>query len=212
MQLLNIFAAELTDDAIQAVCQAADVRRYQVTQLREIGALTVETEAAAERVERQLSLERPWREIRSLDDDVEQLRAAYCSQRRQILQWQEELAELARTRLKNRDGFSTLTADQSHSVLRPLSRATTDTTEAAVAPTLMMMQDPVIVAIQRAEDEAGDLLDGILSQGQQPMVVKLDLNLRNREFTTETEVEALLTELRERLLQQIRNGSRVRLQ
>ncbi len=212
VQLLNIFSSELTDETIQAVCQAADVLRYQVEQLRELGALTAETEEAADRLQKQLKQERPWREIRSLDGDLQQLRDAYIAQRRQILQWQEEQTELARGRLKSRDGFSTLTADQSHQVLRPLSKATTDTTDKAIAPALLMMKDPVVVSLKRAEDEAGDILDGLRSQGQQPLVVKVDLNLRNRELATEADVEALLSELRERLMQQVRNGSRVRLQ
>jgi hypothetical protein len=105
-----------------------------------------------------------------------------------------------------------LTADQSHAVMRPLSRATTDTTAEAVAPALMMMRDPVVVALQRAENEAGDLLDGFLSEGKRPLVVKVDLQLRNRELVTEADVEALISELRERLMQQVRNGSRIRLQ
>ena len=212
VQLLNIIGAELTDDTIQAVRNAADVLRYQVQQLKELGTLTLETEGAAERVQKQLTLERPWREIRSLDEDLKQLKEAYTAQRRQLLQWQEEQSEQARSRIKTRDGFSTLTADQSHHVLRPLSKATTDTTDTAIAPALLMLKDPVVVALKRAEDEAGDLLDGLRSQGPQSLVVKVDLNLRNREVATEAEVDALIAELRERLMQQIRNGSRIRLQ
>jgi hypothetical protein len=212
IQLLNIISAELTAETIQSVREASDVLSYQVQQLRELGVLTAETEMAADRVQKQLSLERPWREIRSLDGDLQLLRDSYTVQRKQILQWQEEQSEQARSRLKGRDGFSTLTADQSHQVLRPLTKATTDTTDSAIAPALVMLKDPVVMALKRAEDEASDILDGLRSQGPVSLVVKMDTNLRNREVATEAEVEALIAELRERLMQQIRNGSRVRLQ
>ena len=212
VQLLNVFSAELTDAAIQGVRQAEDVVDFQLQQLRELNLLTPELLAAAERIEKQLSLERPWREIQAVEGDLQQVRDAYITERKRILQWQEQQTEQGRGRLKSRDGFSTLTADQSHAVMRPLSRATTDTTAEAVAPALMMMRDPVVVALQRAENEAGDLLDGFLSEGKRPLVVKVDLQLRNRELVTEADVEALISELRERLMQQVRNGSRIRLQ
>ena len=65
-------------------------------------------------------LDRPWREIGSIAADLEAIRAAYVAERERLLRWQEQLAEQARGRVKARDGFSTLTADQAHHVLRPL--------------------------------------------------------------------------------------------
>ena len=42
-------------------------------------------------------------------------------------------------------------------------------------------------------------------------MVKVDLRLRNRELATEPEVEALLDEIRDRLMERVRSGVRVRL-
>jgi hypothetical protein len=73
------------------------------------------------------------------------------------------------------------------------------------------LKDPFALALQRAEDQANDLLDEILSEGEKPLITRLDLQLRNREVETEAEVQALVDEIKERLLEQVRAGVRVRL-
>src|SRR5207247_7874167 len=124
---------------------------------------------------------------------------------------QEQQAEGARSRVKGRDGFSTLTADQAHGVLRPLVRAVSETSAEAVAPALVDLKDPFLVRLRRAEDEANDTLDAILSEGERPLITSVDLALHNRELATEADVEALVSEIRTRLLERIRAGGRVRL-
>jgi hypothetical protein len=96
-------------------------------------------------------------------------------------------------------------------VLRPLSRAVTDTTVEAIAPRLLDLKEPFALALGRAEDQANDVLDDILSAGDQPLIARVHLDLRNRELQNEADVEALLDEIRKRLLEQIQAGARVRL-
>jgi hypothetical protein len=96
-------------------------------------------------------------------------------------------------------------------VLRPLTEAVTSTTAEAVAPPLGALRDPFEAALKRAEDEANERLDGILSEGERRLIVKVDLGIRNREIGTEAEVESLVSNIRERLLEQIRAGQRVRI-
>jgi len=139
------------------------------------------------------------------------IRVAYTSERQRLLQRQEQDAELARGRVKLREGFSTLTGDQSHQVLRPFARAVTDTTAEAIAPPLVALKEPFSLALGRAEDQANDILDEILSAGDKPLITRLHLDLRNRELQSEADVEALLDEIRKRLLEQIRAAARVRL-
>jgi hypothetical protein len=211
VKLLNVFDAELTDDAIRAVRDASDVRDYQLAQLRMVTALEGDASEAAARIETQLGLARAWREIGSISHDLETVRAAYITERGRLLQWQEQLVEQARARVKSRDGFGTLTADQAHKVLRPLTDAVTSTTAEAVAPPLTSLREPFEVALKRAEDDANERLDGILSEGERPIIVKMDLGIRNREVATEAEVESLVQNIRERLLEQVRAGQRVRI-
>ena len=209
--MVNCYEAELTDEAIRAVCAAADVRDYQAAQLRALGALATEVETAAGSIEAHLARPRPWQEIAVLEPDMATVGQSYIARRQELLEWQEQQTNQARARVKARVGFSTLTADRSHQVLRPLERAQTDTTAEAVAPSLEALKDPFLLNLGRAEDEANELLDRLLSEGTKPLVVKVNLTLRNREVTNEAEIDALLAEIRERLLEHVRAGARVRL-
>lgn len=116
--------------------------------------------------------------------------------------------------MKARAGFTTLTADQAHSVLRPIALAGGDAADAdadAVAPTLVDLQDPFLARLARAEEAANERLDESLSEGQRPLVVRLDLGLRGRELASAADLDALLEELRRRLSEPLQGGVRVRL-
>jgi hypothetical protein len=209
--LAKMYDAELTPDAIKAVSEANSILIYQAAQLKALGVEATNVAAAASRVEAQLRSERPWREIASLAEDLQEIRAAYAAERRRLLQWQEREAEGVRTRIKGREGFSTLTADQAHLVLRPLEQALSDTDAEAVAPSLVDLRDPFLIHLRRADDAANEKLDAILSEGIRPLIASIDLALRNRELSTEADIDALVNEIRGRLLDQIRAGMRVRL-
>lgn len=107
-QLLQMYDAELTADAIQAVRAAAEVRDHLVAQFRAVGELSTQTAAAAGRIDAQLATERPWREIAGLAADLALVRDAYTAERKRLLQWQEQRAEQARARIKARDGVGML--------------------------------------------------------------------------------------------------------
>lgn len=211
VERLRLDEAELTEDAIDAVRRAAEVLSHHVPQLRDLGVEATNIEPAAVRIEEHLRTERPWREIGDLDQAVADIRAAYRSERANLLRLQEEALEAARARVKRREGFSMLTADQAHQVLRPLTEAATTTDEESIAPTLVQLRDTFTLALTNAEDQANEILDRQLSEGEKPLIVRLDLGLKNRELTTEAEVDALLAEVRAKLLEKIREGARVRL-
>jgi hypothetical protein len=211
IELVNLYSAELSDDAVSRVTDAARIRDHEASQLQAVGALDSALEAARGRIESHLAGERPWRDITVLEPDLTAIRAAYSAERERRLAWQEQQAEQARGRIRSRDDFATLTADQSHAVLRPIALALTDTTADAVAPALQDLEAPFLVRLKQAEDSADDILDGILSAGRRPLIVKMDLSLRNREIATEADVDGLLAEIRKRLLEQIDAGVRVRI-
>lgn len=212
IQLLQFFDAELTGDAIRAVVAAHGVLIYQAAQLKALGVEATNVDAAATRVAAQLGADRPWREVGALTPDLDEIRACYAAERGRLLQWQEQEAETKRAALKSRDGFSTLTGEQSHRVLRPFAQAVTDTTVEAIAPSLLELKGPFSQALRQAEDEANDLLDEILSNvGPKPHIARVNLALRNRELSTEADVIALVDEIKTRLLEHVRSGARVRL-
>lgn len=215
VELLQLYAVELTEEAVLAVREVAKVLDHHYAQLREIGVVdgssATNVEAAAERIGAQLKLECPWREIHTLEADVEEIRQCYIAERRRLLEWQEQESEAARLRVKRREGFSALTGEKSHAVLRPIQEAVVSTSEDALAPALIALRDPFLQSLERAEDRANEILDGVLSEGIQKPIRRVDLGLRNREVASEEDVEALVDEIKTRLLEQIRAGARVRL-
>lgn len=211
MQQLALYHAELTPAAIQAVQVAGRLRDHQARQLHDTGSHTSESARAAAVVEAQLDTPRPWQGVASIGNELEAVRTRYVEVRREALGHQQKAADQVRAQVRARAGFSTLTPDQSHRVLRPLQEACTDTTAEAVAPPLTDLRDPFELRLQRARDESNRRLDEILSQGPAPVIQRIDLRLQDREVTTPTEVEALVTEVRERLMQQVAKGIRVRI-
>ncbi len=211
LRLLAIYDAELTNDAITQVKRASNLIAHHTAQLRAVDALPADVADAAARVAAQLDSERPWREIGALEADFEAIQAAYVAERQRLLAWQEAQGEAARGRVKTRQGFATLTGEQSHKVLAPINGAGTATSADALAPALVALKESFQLALRRAEEEANERLDGLLSEGDKPLIRKVDLGLRHRELQSEADVDALVEEIRERLLAQVRAGVRVRL-
>ena len=164
----RLYDAELTDDAIRAVKDA-----HRRAHLR--GGPARGRAASSPRTSRRPRSGSPRSSRRSGPGATSarstptstEIRACYVAERQRLLQWQEQQAEAARGRVKARDGFSTLTADQAHSVLRPFTGAVTDTTAEAIAPPLTALADPFTLALQRAEDQANDLPRRDTERGRQ---------------------------------------------
>ncbi len=211
VKLLKRFAAELTEEAVQSLRAAEDVREHELAQLKDMKALSGEASDAGSRIAEQLNLPRPWVDAGALGTDLGCVREAYAAERTRLLEWQEQQAEQVRLRVSARDGYSTLPQEKALTVLRPVNDSLTDTSANAIAPSLRDLKDPFTVRLQEAERDANRLLDDYLSTGSNPMIVPMDLSLHNREIKTEQDVEALIDEIRERLLEQLRSGQRVRL-
>jgi hypothetical protein len=211
VRLLRLFEHELTDPAIRAVSSAHDVVTHQASQLDALGTDASNVRDAAARARAQLARERSWIGIGELDSDVASIRAAYSAERQRLLQWQELETEAAKGRITARSGFEKLTVEERHRVFRPLTQAMPATDPDAVAPALVDLKDPFTVRLQRAEDESNALVDELVSDRSKLPIVVVDLRLRNRELSTAEDVEALIAEVRARLLEQIGRGVRVRL-
>ncbi len=208
---LRMFSSELTDELVSEVRRAAETRDEHVAQLRQQGLLTADLEGLADTVGETLDSDCPWRTIGSVTNAVDTICEAYKAARTRILEEHELRAQKARAVLKARSGFDTLTPEQSHRVLRPIAEAAIQTDVDAVAPPLGDLWDRYRGRLRKAEEEANDRLDALLSEGEKPLVVPVRLDLRNREVATEAEVDALLSDLKERLMKKIREGARVRL-
>src|SRR5690606_36340298 len=148
--------AELTDDAIEKVRAIDDVVRHPLGQLEDARLLPKDLVPAAERLREQLASTRPWRDVAGVEADADAIRQEYVTARGAILQELGDVEEQVRTRVKSRAGFSTLSAEKSHHVLRPISDAVPATSADAVAPTLRSLRGGTEQALHRAEEEANE--------------------------------------------------------
>ncbi len=209
---LDLLRAELTDEAIAILADAARALSGEIRQLDEAQALE-EVASDAETLRENLRRERPWRDAGSLRPLIDRIRERYVEARRLLLTAQEELAEAARGRVMARDGFSRLSADAAHRVLQPISRALVDTTVTALSPPLVDLGGGVTLRLLRAEHDANARLDAELAslESDAVTVTPLDARLSGREVRSREELDAILAELKERIGAVLDRGDRVRL-
>ena len=211
LQQLGILNAELTDAAIDTVGTLNQAVITSLAQLRAIDGLSAEAADHAQRLEEQLRSPVPWRGADALKADADALWVEYRAARTHLIERQEERAERARLAVRGQPRFAELNDEQSHHVLRPITQAMIDTTPEATHPSLAGLRDGMQRRLDEALEGAIDRLDAILSVDDRPPVVKIQASLRNREVATEQELDALLTDLRDRVTAQLRAGRRVRL-
>ena len=116
-----------------------------------------------------------------------------------------------RARVRGLGSFSTLSGDQSYKVLRPLAKATDETTEEAITPTLAALREPFLARLRQAERQAQEILDEFIAEIEDILVVPVDLGLTHREVATEAQVEALVNEIRAKLMAQLGDDKRIRI-
>ncbi len=208
-RLLVLYDADLSAEAIASVREAASVRDHQLAQFANAEASFPELEAAANALRTQLSAERPWVDIAAVRPYLALIRVVYARVRRELLAILGAKVDEARAQVRARPGFTTLTSDQSHQVLRPFALVVPTTTDDAIAPSIDELRRSFPGRLSEAQTTANDALDEILAERVQ--VVKTDLRLKHREVSTETEVEALVAEVRTSLLEHVRAGKRVRI-
>ena len=210
---LQVLEAEVRDTTVAALAEAYSVVERMATQLEGLGVTATNVDAAVTRVRNKLSSPEPWRGLVDLEGDLEEIRSTYRSERSKLLQEQEQRLEASRQKVRGCRDFSTLGADQSHGVLRPFASCATTTDAEAIAPSLIDLKDPFVARLQRAEKEAMDTLDRVLlTSGKKSQLTRtVDLELRNRELSSEADVKALAREIEERLLPLVQNDGRVRI-
>lgn len=218
---VQVYDPELSPEAIEAVCEAARVLDGELAQLRGLDANVDDLEILAQEISEQLERVEPWREINQLAPLLARARAAYRAERQKRLAWQGEKVQEIRGQIKAREGFSTLTGDQRHAVLRPLTAVLTNTTPQATQPPLDALRDPFLMRLKRAEEEAHEKLDEILSDEDdqdddepppgQIIALRLSAILYNRQLKRPEDLERLLAEIRDHVNPYLQDDKRVRL-
>jgi len=208
--LMQSLHSDLGDEQLNGVLAAASVRDFQAAQLEREGA-TANVTVELEQLKQQLQSPQPWRDIASLAGALQRIEAEYSTRRSEVLNLQEVMSEHAKDQLRRREGFVRLTEEEAHRVLRPITAALRSTTPEAVAPSLHELRVDFEAALRRAVDDASALLDELLAAKDDKPVVRVELNLRNREVATRAELDTVLDEVRTRVGEQLDKGHKVRL-
>ncbi|MBT9586166.1 hypothetical protein IV102_22685 [bacterium] len=208
IQDLGIYRGDLTEEAISQVKRAQRVLTVEFEQLQQLG-LDPALEQAGHTLQAQLALACPWRDISSARPLLEQIESRYRESRAELLEKQEQQIERILEQVKLREGFARLDPDAADSVLRLVRDKRIATTPEAISPALIVLRNSVPPRLKEGAEQAHNRLDELLSIKVQ--VVPFRLGLANRELSNPAEVEALLQELRERLLAQLKDNSRIRL-
>ena len=211
LPLLRRMETDLGYTAIDTLRHAEDTLRYYWPGLTSFPH-TDDLRTAASAIEAHLMTGHPWENTAELVPKIEALRTAYRDQRRSILDTHAARLEQIVDRLKRRDGFETLDADQRHDVLRHLrDGAAPGTDEHAIAPPLEALAPQLAARREAAETKALAALDELLAKRGEAPTVDVALDLRGREVRTEAELDRLIDELRQRILHELGAGHRVRL-
>lgn len=208
IQQLGIYRGDLTADVISEVSRANRVYQVEWEQLQQLGP---QLEQEGQAVSQQLALNTPWRDIGSLKPLLTKIEARYLEVRTELLNKQEEQIEQILEQLKLREGFSQLDPDAADSVLRLVHGKRLTSTAQAISPALIVLRDSVPARLKEGADQANEHLEKLLSELLDFQVVSIKLGLQNRELSSAEDVENLLQELRERLMAQLKDNSRIRL-
>lgn len=209
---LNAYQSELTDEAVEAVRAAKTLADTHLRQLIEAGELDAALQDAERRIAEQLTGERPWLGIDSIEPDLEAVRVAYRDHRLAQIGKQEQLAEATRERVKLIKGFNKLDDKQRHAVLRPINEAVGETSEHETRPPLAALLDGVQQRLDAARDVASKKIDEFNDEDTGGVTVSVNIDVRDRVITSAQDVETLLNEIRTRLLAQLdQAGHKVRL-
>ena len=200
----------MTDTAVDAVARALKIWENQVAQLQDVGE-AAEVQVAIAELDAHLKIARPWQEIARLEPHLQAIEVHYKALRASLIERQEKESDALRQQVQQRQGFAELTTQQEDHVLRPIRESVYKTSTEALFPSLLQLRDTAIIQLNKAAETANTYLDSTLSQVADEEVIPLPLDLRGREVSSPEDVERLVNELRQKLLEQLRDRKNVRI-
>jgi hypothetical protein len=210
LPVLARYDNELTEANIAAVNTAAKVVSTQIKQLRDFNSL--EDVAKAARIEEALRGATPWLNVPTVSGDVSSIVSDYQAVRQALINNIGSEAEGTRSKLKQVDGFSDLNSAASNQVLHTITAVTPETTAKKTHPTLKTIRVTFTADLADAYEEAQERLDELLNKkADSSSLVQIQMNIRNRIIEKPEQLEALIEEMRSRVLAKLKNGERVRI-
>ncbi|ESA32467.1 winged helix storkhead-box1 domain protein [Leptolyngbya sp. Heron Island J] len=212
LDALQRLHSEVTDKAVAAVAKAVDLQRVQVAQLQQISRLDKVADAVNE-LEAQLALERPWRDMASLEPQMKEIVDHYQCVRQELLEQQEQQFETVRRELQERQGYYSLAETKANQVIQPLRDAKSNTTADAIFPALVELKEPAQAKLFKAKEKAHQYLSEALAEitGEQVIEVDLKAMVSNQEISNPAEVEVLVNRIRQELLDKLEGSDDIRI-
>ena len=207
LQQLKLIDVELTDEAVATLGAIRRVLDVEYAQMAAIEATTTEVDDASAELRTHLELDRPWTHVAALKPHIDTIRQAYRAERRSELEKLSQAVEDARLRIKSRDGFEKLDADQSNAVLRPFALVVPNTDAESTHPPLSLLHARRGTGLADALDEAHAVLDDI-----QEVVVVVRHRMSGKIIKSQADLDAALEELRKVISERLSQGKEVRLQ
>ncbi|MGK5091070.1 BREX system P-loop protein BrxC [Deltaproteobacteria bacterium TL4] len=213
VSLLHEIEQELTPEVVSTLQHFQRILTNEAEQLKAINALSA-VQKAEETLKQQLSGETPWRGCSEVLPAAEEIEKYYREKREHLLRIQEDCHQQLLDKLKQHPDFSRLTSKQIPEVTRTLFTAVQTSSPEATWPTLIMLKDAPN-KLADAEAKAYDLMEEFLieeSLDEKAPVEKISLNfIKNRMVETESDLDNLLSELKERCIQELKKGKRIRI-
>ncbi|MEI9942162.1 MAG: BREX system P-loop protein BrxC [Pseudomonadota bacterium] len=210
MSLLNRIKSDLSEDAIATLNRAQDTLALLWPEFEAVAPPSAQQDRNA--IDSHLKAERPWEDLGDLKPHVTALRAAYKAHRQGLLSAHANRVDVAIEQLKRRDGFDRLNPDQRNQVVSHLRDGAPVQTDAEqIVPPLRLLDDLFAARLVGAEHKAQAQLDEILQTLGESPTVEVELELRGRVIRNATELDRVLTEIRERIAKELSANHRVRL-
>lgn len=209
VQRLNLDRQTLSREAVDEVIRLHTLVTHHLAQLEDVGLVEPDVAEAAASLRAQLAAPRPWDGVDATSAATDLIVAAYVAARHAVRDQQVAREEAARARVRAREGFDRLKADEKHQLLRPLAEPSGRIDVNAAEPTLRAADAQALVALQQAEAEAYARLDELLRPDHPTVPVAVAFT--HREVERIEELDAHYAELRARVLVELQAGRRVRL-
>ncbi len=207
--LKNELEENLTESTEQALSLFQKTLINEVKQLEDYNVFE-EIQDDVTRLENQLNNETPWRSYADILPIVDTIKRIYKEKRNSLLLQQDNLYKESIERIKKRNDFSLLSTEQKNSVIRTIESILFDTTENDLQPSLIVLKT-FSQKLENSEAKAHDMIDEFLTPQEIDEIVKISINsIKNRTMVTESDLNTILDELRDKVFSELRNGKKVR--
>ena len=198
--------SETTEVELRRMKQTLDREAVQLAEVAEEGPVA----KPRIEIENQLALDQPWRAYADVKPAAEAIRTHYRQVRSRLRSAQHAALEAAVDRLKLRADFTDLDQDQQFGVLQIVRIVCVETTDDAVQPSLLVLEQ-LPQRIREAAARAQKQMDQFHNEKREDgRIHTVSVGLRDRVIDSEAELDRVLARLRERCMAELQSGAKVR--